>query len=156
MSGIAHRYVMPTTPAEQRVLTLMNATVSWLTSHGIPLMGSRILAVRGRTSGQWRTTPVNPLIVGGHRYLVAPRGQTQWVRNLRVVGTGELRLGRRAERFRAFELDDAAKIPVIREYLRRWGWEVGQFVEGLTKNSSDAEILACAPGFPVFRVEAVD
>jgi len=49
--------------------------------------------VKGGASGQWRTTPVNLLSHDHHRYLVAPRGETQWVRNLRAVGTGELRVG---------------------------------------------------------------
>ncbi|MCT7036717.1 nitroreductase/quinone reductase family protein, partial [Salmonella enterica] len=89
---------------------------------GLPLAGSRVLAVRGRSSGEWRTTPVNPLRVGGERYLVAPRGEAQWVRNLRVAGTGELRHGRRVEPFTASEVVDADKTPVLREYLRAWGW----------------------------------
>ena len=46
----------------------------------------------------------------------------------------------------------AERVPVIREYLRRWGWEVGRFVEGLSKASSDEEIAAVADGFPVFRL----
>jgi deazaflavin-dependent oxidoreductase (nitroreductase family) len=66
---------------------------------GISVYGSRVLAVKGRKSGEWRTTPVNPLRVDGVRYLVAPRGNTQWVRNLRVVGTGELRVGAKTEPF---------------------------------------------------------
>jgi hypothetical protein len=45
--------------------------------------------------------------------------------------------------------------PVLRVYLQRWGWEVGRFVEGLSKRSTDAELAAAAPGMPVFRVTAV-
>ena len=147
------RYVMPTTDRARRTLALTNTTVAWLTSHGLPLAGSRILAVRGRSSGVWRTTPVNPLVVDGHRYLVAPCGHTQWVRNLRVSGTGELRLGRRVEVFTAREVADRDKLPVLREYLRRWGWEVGQFFEGLDKDAGDEQLRAVSPGFPVFEVE---
>ena len=76
---------------------VFNQLVAFLTRQGISVLGSRVLAVKGRTSGQWRTTPVNLLIHDGRRYLVAPRGETQWVRNLRAAGTGELRVGRRAE-----------------------------------------------------------
>ena len=93
------------------------------------MAGSRELRVRGRQSGEWRSTPVNPLALSGQRYLVAPRGTTQWVRNLRAAGAGELRSGRRIEPFRAVELADADKAPVLREYLRRWKWEVGQFFD---------------------------
>jgi deazaflavin-dependent oxidoreductase (nitroreductase family) len=141
------RYVKPSV-----IDTYFNKTVGLLTKLGISLMGSRVLAVKGRSSGLWRTTPVNLLTVDDERYLVAPRGQAQWVRNIRVAGGGELRLGRKAEPFTVTELADSDKPPVIRAYLARWGWEVGRFFEGLTKNASDEEIVAAAPGFPVFRV----
>ncbi|RJO76834.1 DUF385 domain-containing protein [Nocardia panacis] len=132
---------------------IMNRLANWLPKLGISVMGSRLLAVRGRKSGEWRTTMVNLLIDDdGARYLVAPRGRTQWVRNLRVAGAGELRLGRRVETFTAVEVADADKIPVLRHYLRKWGWEVGRFFDGVTKDASDAELAAIAPGFPVFRI----
>ncbi|MFR9804680.1 nitroreductase family deazaflavin-dependent oxidoreductase [Pseudonocardia sp. RS010] len=132
--------------------TVVNHVVAALTRVGISVLGSRVLAVRGRTSGQWRTTPVNLLVVEGERYLVAPRGHTQWVRNLRASGTGELRLGRRVEAFTATELADDEKLPVLREYLRKWSWEVGAFFEGLDKDSPDDRLRAAAPGFPAFRI----
>ncbi|WP_459548456.1 nitroreductase family deazaflavin-dependent oxidoreductase [Nocardia sp. X0981] len=121
---------------------------------GISVAGSRLLAVRGRKSGEWRTVPVNVMTAAdGQRYLVAPRGHTQWVRNLRAAGAGELRLGRRAEAFTAAEVADADKVPLLRLYLKRWGWEVGRFFEGITANASDAQLAEAAPGFPVFRIE---
>ena len=61
--------------------------------------------------------PVNVLSHAGQRYLVAPRGQTQWVRNLRAAGGGELRVGRKVERFTATELPDERKPEVLRAYL---------------------------------------
>src|SRR6516164_8287640 len=97
---------------------VFNQLVAFLTKRGMSVLGSRVLAVKGRSSGEWRTTPVNLLSYEGRRYLVAPRGETQWVRNLRVAGTGELRLGRRRETFRAVELPDAEKPPLLRAYLR--------------------------------------
>ncbi len=115
-------------------------------------MGSRVLAVRGRTSGEMRTVPVNLLTVDGQSYLVAPRGHVQWVRNLRVAREGELRIGKRAEVFAAEELTDDEKVPVLREYLRKWAWEVGRFFDGLDASSDDAALRAAAPGFPAFRV----
>jgi deazaflavin-dependent oxidoreductase (nitroreductase family) len=131
---------------------IFNGTVRGLTRIGVSVAGSRELRVRGRTSGEWRTTPVNLLTSDGERYLVAPRGTTQWVRNIRVSGTGQLRVGRRVEAFRAAELADDAKVPVLREYLRKWGWEVGAFFEGVDKNATDEDLTRIAPGFPVFRV----
>ena len=114
--------------------------------------GSRELRVRGRKSGEWRSTPVNLLSFAGEHYLVAPRGETQWVRNLRVAGGGELRVGRRIQGFQATELADADKAEVLRSYLKRWKAEVGVFFGGVGAAASDAELLRIAPDHPVFRL----
>jgi deazaflavin-dependent oxidoreductase (nitroreductase family) len=132
---------------------IFNPAVARLTRWGISLKGSRILEVRGRTSGETRSTVVNLLTVDGVRYLVAPRGETQWVRNIRADdGRGALRLGRHTEEFRATEVADDDKTPILRAYLEEWAWEVGRFFEGLTATSPDADLATAAPGFPVFRV----
>ena len=131
---------------------VFNQLVAFLTRQGISVLGSRVLAVKGRTSGEWRTTPVNLLTHDGRRYLVAPRGETQWVRNLRAAGTGELRVGRRTESFCGRELNDDAKVPVLRAYLKRWKAEVGIFFEGTGPDSSDEQIRAIAPKHPAFEV----
>jgi deazaflavin-dependent oxidoreductase (nitroreductase family) len=144
----APRYVKP----GSFTVNVFNRTVQAMTRAGISVMGSRVLYVRGRTSGEWRSTPVNLLTLDGDKFLVAPRGQTQWVRNLRVAGGGELRVGRRAERFTATELADEDKPPVLRAYLKRWKWEVGMFFENITADATDEQLMAIAPGFPVFRV----
>ncbi len=141
------RYLRPGR-ADRALMSVM----SGLARLGVGVAGSRVLAVRGRRSDTWRTVPVNVLTLDGERYLVAPRGHAQWVRNLRAAGDGELRLGRRVERFAAVEVDDAAKAPVLRAYLRRWGWEVGRFFEGVTADATDAQLADIAPGFPVFRL----
>src|SRR4051812_24901523 len=133
---------------------VFNKVVVWLTRAGLSVRGSRELRVRGRTSGEWRKTPVNLLHHDGVRYLVAPRGRTQWVRNLEIAGTGELRVGRRVEEFRGVEVADADKVGILRDYLRRWKMEVGVFFDGVGADASDDEIAAIAPGYPVFRVEA--
>jgi deazaflavin-dependent oxidoreductase (nitroreductase family) len=131
---------------------IFNKSVEGLTRRGISIWGSRVLAVRGRTSGEWRTTPVNPLTHDGKRYLVAPRGHTQWVRNMRVAGGGELRVGRRVENFTAAELPDEQKPDVLRAYLKRWKFEVGVFFDGVGPDASDEKLLAIAPGYPVFLI----
>src|SRR5258708_34908583 len=143
------RYVNPS-----RGTHALNARFAVLARLGISVYGSRMLAVRGRTSGEWRTVPVNLLYHEGARYLVAPRGETQWVRNLRAAAGGELRLGRRREAFRADELPNADKPPLLRAYLRKWAFEVGAFFDGVGAEASDAELLRIAPGYPVFRIEA--
>jgi deazaflavin-dependent oxidoreductase (nitroreductase family) len=142
------RYVAP----GGRMDTWSAAVVRWLTARGISLYGSRVLVVRGRKSGEPRSNPVNLLELDGERYLVAPRGTTQWVRNARAAGVGQLRLGKHTEDIALTELPVGERLPVLRLYLDKWGWEVGRFVEGLSAKSTDAEIMAVAPGMPVFRV----
>jgi deazaflavin-dependent oxidoreductase (nitroreductase family) len=132
---------------------VFNRSVAWLTRRGISVWGSRELRVRGRKTGEWRTVPVNLLTVEGTRYLVAPRGHTQWVRNLRVALTGELRVGRRTDAFRATEISDAEKAPILRAYLKRWKAEVGVFFDGVSAKSSEAELNRIAPDHPVFRID---
>ena len=144
----ARRYLAP----DLLTRRVLNPLVAASTRLGLPLAGSRVLAVRGRSSGEWRTTPVNPLTVDGQRYLVAPRGHTQWVRNLRIAGTGELRSRRRVETFTAVEVPDAEKPALLRPYLRHWAWEVGMFFDGVSADSSDADLLAAAPKHPIFRI----
>jgi deazaflavin-dependent oxidoreductase (nitroreductase family) len=132
---------------------IFNPCVALLTRYGFSLRGSRVLEVRGRSSGQPRRTPVNLLDFEGHRYLVAPRGETQWVRNLRVSGEGRLLAGRRSESFSAVELSDEEKSPLLRAYLKRWKFEVGAFFDGVGPDASEEELRAAAPRHPVFRLQ---
>jgi len=132
----------------------LNRAVQALGSLGLSLYGAENLAVRGRRSGEWRVVPVNPLTLDGHCYLVAPRGETHWVRNARAGGDVELRLGRRRQPVRLTELADAEKPPLLRAYLVRWHFEVKQFFPGLGPDASDDALRAAAPRYPVFRVAA--
>jgi deazaflavin-dependent oxidoreductase (nitroreductase family) len=134
---------------------VFNRAVVGLTRLGISVWGSRELRVRGRASGAWRKNPVNVLTHDGVRYLVAPRGTTQWVRNLRAAATGELRVGRRVEAFRAAEIADDDKTEILRAYLRRWKLEVGVFFDGVDDKASDEALRAIADRHPVFRVEPI-
>ena len=131
---------------------VFNPAIVGLTRLGLSVRGSRELRVRGRTSGEWRHNPVNLLVHDRERFLVAPRGRTQWVRNLESAGTGELRVGRRVEPFRGVPVADADKVDILREYLRRWKAEVGVFFDGVGPDATDEQLAAIAPGYPVFRV----
>ncbi len=142
------RYVRP----DWFTKNVFNPFVGWLTSLGLSVYGSRVLAVRGRSSGAWRTTPVNLLTYKGERYLVAPRGVTQWVRNIRASGEGELRLGWRREPIKVVELSDDAKPELLRAYLRKWRFEVGVFFQGVGPEASESELQRIAPQYPVFRI----
>jgi deazaflavin-dependent oxidoreductase (nitroreductase family) len=151
-TGVAQDYHHPPGWFTQHVF---NPTVARLTRLGLSVAGSRVLEVRGRTSGQLRRTPVNPLTLDGERYLVAPRGNTQWVRNLRASGSGRLLVGRRGQPFTAAEVGDEAKPPILRAYLRRWKWEVGAFFEGVGPDSPEDEIRRIAPKHPIFKIQDV-
>ncbi|HEV7732248.1 MAG TPA: nitroreductase/quinone reductase family protein [Candidatus Binatia bacterium] len=130
-----------------------NRLVGALGRYGVSLYGAQNLAVRGRSSGEWRVVPVNPLPLDGERYLVAPRGVTQWVRNVRAGGAVELRLGKRHQPIRITELGDDAKPPVLRAYLRKWAFEVKEFFPGVDADASDDALRAIAARYPVFRIE---
>jgi hypothetical protein len=121
---------------------------------GVNFRGARVLSVQGRKSGEWRSIPVNPLTVEGQRYLVAPRGETEWVRNIRVSRTARLTLGGKTETVRVEEVADRDKAPILRAYLRIWALEVGRFFRGVGADASDAELVRIAPHHPVFRIIA--
>lgn len=133
---------------------VFNPMVAGLTRLGVSLVGSRVLEVRGRKSGEWRRTPVNPLEVEGQWYVLAPRGETQWVRNLRANNELRLRRGFRTEEFTASELRDDEKLPVLRAYLKKWAWEVGAFFQGVGADAPEEDLRRIAPLHPIFRISS--
>jgi deazaflavin-dependent oxidoreductase (nitroreductase family) len=132
---------------------VFNKVVAGLTKAGISVAGSRVLEVKGRKTGEWRRTPVNLLDFEGDRYLVAPRGNTQWVRNMRAAGGGRLALGRKTEDFKATETPPEQAAPLLRAYLTKWKWEVGAFFDGVGPDASDDELRRIAPDHPVFKLD---
>ena len=130
---------------------IVNPVLNALMRMGVSVRGSRVLEHRGRRSGQAHHTPVNLLTLDGHDYLVAARGQTEWVRNVRAAdGRLTLILGRRRHDHTVVEVPEAERTPVLRAYLRRWKFEVGMFFEGVGPDSTDAEFEAIASLHPVF------
>ncbi|WP_326593009.1 nitroreductase/quinone reductase family protein [Streptomyces sp. NBC_01294] len=133
--------------------TRFNALFGKLARFGISLAGSAELSVRGRKSGEMQRIPVNPHTYEGAQYLVSARGHSQWVRNMRVAGGGELRVGRKVRTFTATEVTDPVqKAALLRTYLEKWGWEVNRFFQGVTAKSSEAELRAASGDHPVFRI----
>jgi deazaflavin-dependent oxidoreductase (nitroreductase family) len=130
---------------------VFNPLVAGLNKLGLGIQGSQTLAVRGRKSGEMRTNPVNPFELDGQTYLLAPRGTTQWVRNLRAAGEGELRSGRKARPFHATEVPDSEKLPLMRLYMDKWSWEVKGFL-GIDADAPDEEIERILPDHPAFRL----
>lgn len=133
---------------------VLNPIVGFLAGRlGLPMKGARVLAVQGRRTGVWRRVPVNPITIGGVRYLVSPRGETEWARNLRASRTARLTFGRATETVRVEELADRDKVPVLRAYLGEWEWAVGRFFD-VGAGASEAELRRVAPRHPVFRIVA--
>lgn len=122
-----------------------------ITTFGVSPAGAHVLIVQGRTSGEPRSVPVNPLLMGNARYLVAPRGETHWVRNIRAAGQGELVLGRMRETISVAEVPDSDKVPILREYLKRWHRMTANNF-GVGPDASDEELARIAPNHPVFRI----
>jgi deazaflavin-dependent oxidoreductase (nitroreductase family) len=147
---------MPATPTHYRrpgwvTRKVINPSLHLLLRLGISVWRARVLEHRGRRSGLPRRTPVNLLTVGHDQYLVAPRGETEWVRNVRAAdGDLTLVLGRHREHRTAVEVPVAERTEILRDYLRHWRFEVGMFFEGVGPDSTDAELAAIAGRHPVF------
>ncbi|MGH7389462.1 MAG: nitroreductase/quinone reductase family protein [Candidatus Rokuibacteriota bacterium] len=132
---------------------IVNPAVAFLAGRlDVSLKGARVLSVRGRKTGEWNSTPVNPLSFNGQRYLVAPRGETQWVRNIRVSGEARLTLGSSTETIRVEEVPDSERPPILRAYLKEWAWEVSQFFAGVGADASEETLARIAAEHPVFRI----
>lgn len=130
-----------------------NGVVRWLGDRGLGLAGSQNLTVRGRRTGSPQTVPVNPLRFEGREYLVSVRGHGQWVRNVRAAGELTLGRGRRSRTLLAREVPDAERVPILTEYLRRWGWEVGRFLPEEIDDPADQDQLRANAGkIPVFEL----
>ncbi|CAM2858193.1 nitroreductase family deazaflavin-dependent oxidoreductase [Mycobacterium intermedium] len=139
-----------------------NSVIRYLAERGISVAGTRALRVRGRKTGKMRAVVINLLTVDGVDYVVSPRGETQWARNVRAAGVVEL--GPRRPAFRSGvsaapavptavrEVADDDKPELLRRYLARWYWQVKGYVLGLTPESTDDELRAAAPLIPVFAL----
>jgi len=133
---------------------VFNRVVARLTRLGVSVWGSRVLEVRGRKSGLARRTPVNLLTVDGTQYRVSPRGEGEWVRNVRADGGRlALLLGRRREERTAHEVPDGENVELLRAYLRRWKVETGIFFDGVGPDATEEELAAIAPRHPAFRLD---
>lgn len=131
---------------------IFNEAIRHLAEMGVSIAGSTALRVRGRSTGRTRGVVVNLLSVDGRQYLVSPRGNTQWARNVRAAGAVEMGPRWRSRRRRAVELPDEAKTELLERYLDRWYWQVKGHVGGLTPASTAAERRVVAPSIPVFEL----
>jgi hypothetical protein len=122
---------------------------------GFGLSHNYLLQVRGRKSGRIYSTPVNLLVVNGRRYLVAPRGETQWVRNAQSTGEIWLKKGRRRYHFRLRAIPDKEKTPLLKLYLDQFRTTVQRYFP-IPAGSGPEAFSAIASQYPVFELEPVD
>ncbi len=147
---MALRYEEP-----NRAAQAANTVIRWLAELGISNAGTRAQRVRGRKSGKQRGVVINLLTVDGVDYVVSPRGNTQWARNVRAAGVVEMGPRWHRQRVQVSEVDDDAKPELLRRYLARWYWQVKGYVAGLTPDSTDEQLRAVAPTIPVFALAAI-
>ena len=147
---IAPRRRGPGVPAR----ALNRAVALWVGRWGLPAPAVRMLRVHGRRTGALQTTPVLILQTAGFRYLVAPRGQTDWARNLRAAGWGELMKGRRVERVTATEVDGDERVAAVDAYVRRFGWLNRRFFN-VSRGEGREGVRRIAGRHPTFRLGAM-
>lgn len=96
---------------------IFNPLARRLLGVGVPLGPNALLTVRGRKTGQPRTTPVAIVPVGGRRWIIATFGDVNWVRNLRAAGQAIITINRRSEPVQAIELSPAEGAMFFKEVL---------------------------------------
>lgn len=128
-----------------------NRIFGLLVGLGLGLSHNYLLQVRGRKSGRIYSTPIDLLQFGGKRYLVAPRGLTQWVRNAEVAGEVTLKKGRTRQRFRLRSIPDAEKPELLKAYLESFKTAVQRYFP-VPAGSPPEAFVALAPQYPVFEL----
>lgn len=118
---------LPAFRAPSPVERVFNRVFGFLVGTGLGFSYNYLLQVRGRKTGRIYSTPINLLELGGTRFLVAPRGETQWVRNAGVAGEVTLKRGGSRQRFRLRPLTDEEKPKVLKAYLDRFKREVQRY-----------------------------
>jgi deazaflavin-dependent oxidoreductase (nitroreductase family) len=129
-----------------------NAVIRRLAQLGISIAGTQALRVRGRKTGKPHDVVINLLTVDGRDYLVSPRGNTHWARNVRAAGSVQLGPRWHRREIAVTEIADEDKPALLRPYLQRWFWEVKGHTGGLTPESSDDQMREVAPTIPVFAL----
>jgi len=130
---------------------VFNRALGSLVLLGLAPSHMRMLEVRGRKSGKLYSTPVDLLELEGKKYLVAPRGHTQWVRNAEAAGQVTLKRGGTRQAFRLRALSDAEKLPILKAYLDSFKKEVQRFFPIPAGSPSEA-FVEVATSYPAFEL----
>lgn len=131
---------------------LLNQLFGVLVGLGLSLSHNYLIQVRGRKSGRLYATPVNLLVIDDDKYVVAPRGNTGWVRNAKASGEIWLKKGRRREHFYVKEIGDEHKPLLLKAYLEQFHTTVQRYFP-VPAGSDAAAFVAIAPRYPVFKLE---
>lgn len=130
---------------------VFNRMFGFLVGVGLGFSYNYLLQVRGRKSGKTYSTPIDLLELGGKRFLVAPRGRTQWVRNAQAAGEVALKKGSMRERFRLRPLADEEKPEILKAYLDRFKREVQRYFP--VPSGSSVEAFSPLVGdYPAFEL----
>jgi deazaflavin-dependent oxidoreductase (nitroreductase family) len=133
---------------------MFNRVFGSLVGVGLGFSHNYLLQVRGRKSGRIYSTPVDLLELGGKRFLVAPRGRTQWVRNAEAAGEVTLKKGRTQRRFQLRPIPDANKPEILKAYLDNFKREVQRYFP-VPAGSPVQAFIELAPSYPAFELIAV-
>lgn len=144
------KYFLKPSKFDQFINNMMGKLADW----GIGPSYMHVLEVVGRKSGKTYRTPVNLMDVNGTLYLVAPRGETNWVRNARAAGTITLKRGSKRTQYSITELDNTQKLPLLKEYLDRYKRDVQRYFT-VEAGSATEEFAAVAQKYPVLRLTAI-
>lgn len=137
-----------------RSLKLANTLIVWLQRRGKVIGTMRLLTVPGRNTGRPRTTPVSPLEVDGHDYIIGGYVRGDWVKNARAAGEGVLSKGKQQRRVKLIELPEAERGRILREFPSKVPHGVGMFVKtGVVEGRTPEAFEAAAPKVAVFRVD---
>jgi deazaflavin-dependent oxidoreductase (nitroreductase family) len=130
---------------------VFNRLFGVLVGFGIGLRHNYLVQVQGRKSGRIYSTPVDVLDYDGKRYLVAPRGETQWVKNARVACELWLKRGRSRQQYTLRVLEDREKPEILKEYLNRYKTTVQRYFS-VPASASLETFTGIAPNYPVFEL----
>ncbi len=142
---------LPTFQAPSPVERVFNRIFGFLVGLGFGFPYNYLLEVRGRKSGKIYSTPIDLLELGGKRFLVAPRGRTQWVRNAEAAGEVTLKKGSTRQRFRLRPLADAEKLEILKAYLDHFKREVQRYFP-VPAGSPPEAFRDLAPNYPAFEL----
>ena len=144
---------LPTFREPTAVEKLFNRSFGFLVGLGLGPAHIYLLQVRGRKSGKLFSTPVDLLELQGKRYLVAPRGRTQWVRNAEAAGEITLKKGRTSQKFHLRAVQDAEKLQILKAYLDSFKTEVQRYFP-TPAGSPPEQFSAISGSYPAFELMA--